>query len=86
MKNPLITGFFMASASTFFGQTKIEYNLCDLDFRPLSLHNDLPQNAIYTNSKASATARALDVVNRLTFDENLTLTGGWNSMHFPGVP
>ncbi len=76
----------MASASTFFGQSKIEYNLCDLDFRPISLHKNLPQNAIYTNPKASAAARASDVINRLTFDEKLTLTGGWNSMHFPGVP
>jgi beta-glucosidase len=86
MKKLLLTGFFMASASTFFGQSKIEYNLCDLDFRPISLHNDLPQNSIYTNPKASAAARVSDVINRLTFDEKLTLTGGWNSMHFPGIP
>lgn len=70
---------------TFFGQSKIEYQLCDLDFRPIYMHDGLPANAVYTNPKATAEARARDVVNRLSFNEKLTLTGGWNSMHFPGV-
>ena len=64
MKKLLLTGFYMALASTFFGQSKIEYNLCDLDFRPISPDNDLPQNAIYTNPKASAAARALHVLQK----------------------
>ena len=85
MKKLIFTLFLALLAALFFGQTKIEYQLCDLDFRPIYMHENLPPKAIYTNPKASANARASDVVNRLTFDEKLMLTGGWNSMHFPGV-
>lgn len=67
-------------------QVKVDYQLCGLDFRPLPLRSGLPAGAVYTDVNASAYARAWDVVNRLTFDEKLNLTGGWNSMYFPGIP
>lgn len=63
----------------------VDYDLCGADFRPLSMHKDLPAGAVYTNPKASPEARAHDVVARLTFDEKLALTGGWKQFHFPGV-
>ena len=85
MKKLIFTLFLALLAIPFFGQSKIEYQLCDLDFRPIYMHDNLPANAIYTNPKATADERATDVINRLTFDEKLTLTGGWNLMHFPGV-
>lgn len=67
-------------------QKKIEYNLCNQDFRAISLRDSLPTNAIYTNTNATAEARAKDVLRHLTFEEKLTLTGGWNKMHFPALP
>jgi beta-glucosidase len=67
-------------------QEKIEYQLCDQDFRPISMHDSLPAHAVYANVKASPEARAHDVIKRLSFDEKLMLTGGWNKMHFPAIP
>ncbi len=67
-------------------QEKINYQLCDKDFRPIYMHDNLPANAVYTNKNASAEARASDVIKRLTFDEKLMLTGGWNKFHYPGIP
>jgi beta-glucosidase len=69
-----------------FAQDKIEYNLCDQDFRPVYMHENLPSGAVYTNKKAKAEDRAKDVIARLNFDEKLMLTGGWNNMHYPGIP
>lgn len=86
MKKSILLGFCLFFITIIFGQTKIEYNLCNLDFRHIPLHKTLPNNAVYTNPKVSPAARASDLVNRLTFDEKLELTGGWNYMHFPGVP
>jgi beta-glucosidase len=67
-------------------QQKIQYQLCGQDFRPLYMHDSLPAGAVYENKHASPEARASDVLRRLSFEEKLTLTGGWKSMHFPGVP
>lgn len=64
---------------------EIEYKLCGLDFRPISMHGDLPAGAVYADAKAPAEARAADVVKRLTFEEKLTLTGGYKQFYFPGV-
>ncbi len=75
----------MAFFNCSIAQEKIEYNLCDQDFRPINMRVNLPANAIYTDMNASAESRAKDVVNRLTFDEKLTLTGGWKIMHFPSL-
>ncbi|HEY5328583.1 MAG TPA: glycoside hydrolase family 3 C-terminal domain-containing protein [Acidobacteriaceae bacterium] len=66
-------------------QEAIEYQLCGLDFRPISMHSDLPAHAVYADRKASAEERAQDVVRRLSFAEKLTLTGGLMQMHYPGV-
>lgn len=63
----------------------IDYDLCGADFRPVSMHRDLPAGAVYASPKAPPEARAHDVVSRLTFEEKLMLTGGWKQFHFPGV-
>lgn len=70
---------------SIYAQDKIEYKLCDQDFRPIYMRENLPKNAVYTNKNNSSEARAKDVINRLTFDEKLMLTGGWKMMHFPAV-
>jgi beta-glucosidase len=75
--------FFLCT--TVKSQDSIQYQLCNQDFRPLNLRQRLPANAVYTNTKASAEARAKDVISRLTFEEKLVLTGGWKRMHFPAV-
>lgn len=66
-------------------QNKIQYNLCDADFSPIYMRKGLPANAVYLNKKATAGARAADVVKRLTFDEKLVLSGGWKRFYFPPV-
>lgn len=86
MKKHLIFCFLVMSALSAFAQESIDYDLCNQDFRPLYMRKGLPANAVYTNPKASAESRAADAVKRLTFDEKLMLTGGWNHMHLPAVP
>lgn len=85
-KKLLIACIILFAGSKSFSQEQIDYQLCDKDFRPLNMRSNLSANAVYTNQKASAEARAKDVVSRLTFDEKLMLTGGWKNMHFPDVP
>lgn len=67
-------------------QEQLTYNFCGEDFSPLSMRTGLPENAIYPDTGKSASDRAKDVISRLTFDEKLTLTGGWNRFYFPPVP
>lgn len=86
MKKLIVTGVFILSATFVFAQQKIQYQLCDQDFRPLYMRHDLPARAIYTDTTASPGLRAGDLLNRLSFDEKLELTGGWNSMYFPAIP
>lgn len=82
----IIAGFALLSFAQLQAQEKINYQLCDQDFRPIYMHDNLPENAIYTNKKASPEARAYDVIKRLSFNEKLMLTGGWNKMHYPSIP
>lgn len=82
--------FFFYSLVSLVGnilvaQETIKYQLCDADFSPIYMHENLPANSIYTDTSFSSEERAKDLVNRLTFDEKLELTGGWKKMHFPGV-
>lgn len=84
-RNIIIACLILFLGTNTFAQEKINYNLCDQDFRPINMRSNLPANALYTNRNASAEARAKDVIRRLTFDEKLMLTGGWKMMHFPSV-
>jgi len=86
MKRSLITGTLILLASLTFAQQKVQYQICDHDFRPLYMRHDLPPDAIYTDTTASAAVRTKDVLSRLSFDEKLRLTGGWNYKAFPGIP
>ncbi|MEJ7826725.1 MAG: glycoside hydrolase family 3 C-terminal domain-containing protein [Segetibacter sp.] len=86
MKTILLIAFITTlSATTISAQETVTYKLCDNDFRAIYMRDNLPKDAVYTNQKASAEARAKDVISRLTFDEKLMLTGGWKTMHFPAV-
>ena len=79
-------GVLMGPLVSIQAQEKIDYQLCGMDFRPISMHSGLPANPIYANPKAPAEARALDVVKRLSFEEKLELTGGYKQFHYPGIP
>ncbi len=81
----LITYIITLSATKISAQETITYNLCDQDFRAINMRDNLPKGPVYINKNASADARAKDVISRLTFDEKLMLTGGWNLMHFQAV-
>ncbi len=72
-------------AVTALAQETIQYQLCGQNFMPLGMRKNLPKNAVYTDRRASPEARAQDVIKRLTFEEKLMLTGGWNFLHFPAV-
>jgi beta-glucosidase len=41
---------------------------------------------IYTDPGQCPADRAWDAIRRMTFDEKLELTGGWNFMYYPAVP
>ncbi len=51
----------------------------------LSGFQKFPEGSIYQNKELSASERARDVIQYLTFEESLRLVGGYNSFFFPGV-
>lgn len=86
MKNNLLFPallFFFSTAGN--AQDKIDYALCGEDWRPIYMHAGLPKNGVYADTQASPERRVADVLKRLSFEEKLTLTGGWNKMHYPGI-
>jgi beta-glucosidase len=87
MKKKLIYIYSLVTlaGNVLFAQEAIQYQLCDADFRPIYMRENLPPNSIYSDTSYTSEERARDLVNRLTFDEKLELTGGWKNMHFPGV-
>jgi len=52
---------------------------------PLNFFKDKDTASVYLNPNAPPEERALDVINRLTFEEKLQLTGGYKFFCFPGV-
>ncbi len=83
MKTILLIAYITTlSTTTISAQEMVTYKLCDQDFRAINMRDDLPKNAVYTNQKASADARAKDVISRLTFDEKLMLTGFMNFFNY----
>lgn len=53
---------------------------------PLSEADSVVSGAVYADPSAPASSRALDVIRRMTFEEKLSFTGGWNRFMIPGVP
>lgn len=51
----------------------------------LSEADSVIDGAVYADASASAEARTADLIRRMTFEEKLALTGGWNRFMFPGV-
>ncbi|MGN1220139.1 MAG: glycoside hydrolase family 3 protein, partial [Candidatus Cryptobacteroides sp.] len=52
---------------------------------PLSKAPDVVEGAIYADPSAPSADRALDLIRRMTFEEKLTMTGGWNRFLISGV-
>lgn len=86
MRLMIVFGTSMATIVSVKAQEKTAYQVCGMDFRPISMHAGLPAGAIYTNPNAPAEARARDVVKRLSFEEKLELTGGYEGFFYPGIP
>ena len=86
MMKTLLIFFTLIYAQNLFAQEKINFTLCDADFRPIYMHKDLPANSIYSDTTSTPEERAKDVIYRLNFNEKLELTGGWKNFHFPGIP
>lgn len=54
-------------------------------FLPLSQQKNTLNGAVYADPSQCASARVHDLVKRLSFEEKLMLTGGFNRFFFPGV-
>lgn len=52
---------------------------------PLSKAVGVVEDAIYADPSAPAADRALDLIRRMTFEEKLAMTGGWNRFLISGV-
>lgn len=53
--------------------------------KPLSAFTAVPSGSIYHLTSRSPEERAKDVLHQLTFEEKLTLTGGYQNFCYPGV-
>lgn len=53
--------------------------------KPLSEADSVVAGAIYADVSAPAADRAADLIRRMTFEEKLALTGGWNRFMVSGV-
>lgn len=84
-KSTLLQLFFLTFSFALQAQQEIEYDLCNQDFRPIYMHPEKTQGKVYADTTASPEERAKDVISRLSFEEKLQLTGGWNKMHFHGI-
>ena len=56
-----------------------------LTLSPISENQNAVKNAIYADKTLCAAERALDLIRRLTFEEKLALSGGWNRFLTSGV-
>lgn len=54
-------------------------------FFPLSEASGVVRGAVYADPAAPAADRAYDLIRRMTFEEKLTMTGGWNRFLVSGV-
>lgn len=54
--------------------------------KPLSQADSVVRGAVYADPSFPAAERAHDLIRRMTFDEKLRLTGGWNRFLVAGVP
>ena len=55
------------------------------DFLPVNSSQNVIKGADYANSKKSAKVRTNDLINRLTFEEKLAFTGGFQGFLIPGI-
>ena len=53
--------------------------------KPISESANTIKDAIYADKTKSAAERTLDLIRRMTFEEKLALTGGWNKFLVSGV-
>lgn len=54
--------------------------------KPLSESDAVVSGALYSDSSLPSDTRVRDLISRMTFDEKLDLTGGWNRFLVSGVP
>ncbi|MEP4534987.1 MAG: glycoside hydrolase family 3 N-terminal domain-containing protein [Cyclobacteriaceae bacterium] len=54
--------------------------------QPLAAFKDFPEGAIYQNKGLDPEVRTKNAVDQLTFQEVLSMVGGWNKFFVPGLP
>lgn len=83
--------FLLACSAAAYADNSSKRNapgMEDIDIRtlkPLSESENVVPGAVYADPSASSEARAYDVIRRLTFEEKLRLTTGYNRFMVPGI-
>ena len=96
MNSSLAIIVLLASATACFsqGKTKPESDITAVPgdklaalagFEPIHKSANSIKSAVYADTKAAPSARAADLIRRLTFEEKLALTGGWNQFNITGI-
>lgn len=53
--------------------------------KPIAESGNVLKDAVYADKTKGAAERTLDLIRRMTFDEKLAFSGGWNRFLVPGV-
>ena len=85
MKFKLANRFLLMNAIAVISCSHLYSQEKTVSFLPLSAHKNFPEGAIYQNTNLAPQLRAQDAVKQMTFEELLSLTGGWNKFYFNGV-
>ena len=97
MKTSVVIIALLVSANVGFSQKKTHHESdvtaapedkrVELNgFEPIHQSVNRIQSAIYADTRMSSAKRAEDLIQRLTFEEKLSLTGGWKGFNIPGIP
>lgn len=86
MKNKKIILILCACFFVGEGYSQFRVNKEDVlqKYNPIAESAKAPQGALYADPSQSPEARAKDLLSRLTFDEKVSLTGGWNGFRIQG--
>ena len=56
------------------------------EYKAIANSDSTVGRAIYADTAASPAERAYDLIHRMTLEEKISMTGGWNKFMIPGIP
>lgn len=56
------------------------------EYKAIANSDSTVGRAIYADTAASPAERAYDLIRRMTLEEKISMTGGWNKFMIPGIP